>query len=409
VGLARTKAYSGGTTTYTYDAANQLNLIWNNFGTFTNTYDGAGNVLNRAIPTMSPASFTWDGECRPTRVLGPDVSNAYIYNGNGQRVQVSTSSSSLNQVWHGENIPLEMNANIVEAAYTLEPTMYGNLISQSTPSDDLYYIFDGLGSTAFLWTGSGQNAGQYYYDAFGNVLDDSRFYATNAFQYIGRFGYYTETPDLGTYFLRARMYDPTTGRFLSRDPLGMEGEDINLYRYSGNSPNTFFDPSGMKKVCGFYAWLYTGRGIVPPLDVWNYCVDENVYNAALEAAGQVVNCWWKCEIETHKCVAGEILTVVEVVSGVISLATVRVGKSHANAGQYNPVQRGLQSFRLPATRVQLQTLIRQQLWDRGYRDAARAIRGFGRGPVTKLAKGSAVVAAAIEAGISINCGFIECS
>jgi RHS repeat-associated protein len=244
VGLARTKAYSGGTTTYTYDAANQLNLIWNNFGTFTNTYDGAGNVLNRAIPTMSPASFTWDGECRPTRVLGPDVSNAYIYNGNGQRVQVSTSSSSLNQVWHGENIPLEMNANIVEAAYTLEPTMYGNLISQSTPSDDLYYIFDGLGSTAFLWTGSGQNAGQYYYDAFGNVLDDSRFYATNAFQYIGRFGYYTETPDLGTYFLRARMYDPTTGRFLSRDPVGLDGGDANLYRYVHNNPMRFIDPSG---------------------------------------------------------------------------------------------------------------------------------------------------------------------
>jgi RHS repeat-associated protein len=152
----------------------------------------------------------------------------------------------LNQVWDGENILLEMSANIVEAVYTLEPTMYGNLISQSTPSDDLYYIFDGLGSTAFLWTGSGQNAGQYYYDAFGNVLDGSRFYATNAFQYIGRFGYYTETPDLGTYFLRARMYDPTTGRFLSRDPVGFAAGDPNLYRYVANSPLLFVDPSGLQ-------------------------------------------------------------------------------------------------------------------------------------------------------------------
>jgi uncharacterized protein RhaS with RHS repeats len=41
-------------------------------------------------------------------------------------------------------------------------------------------------------------------------------------------------------------YDPTVGRWLSEDPIGFEGEDPNLYRYVGNSPTNFTDPSGLQ-------------------------------------------------------------------------------------------------------------------------------------------------------------------
>jgi hypothetical protein len=42
------------------------------------------------------------------------------------------------------------------------------------------------------------------------------------------------------------MFDPTVGRWLEEDPIGFEGGDANLYRFVGNSPTNFTDPSGLK-------------------------------------------------------------------------------------------------------------------------------------------------------------------
>ncbi len=49
----------------------------------------------------------------------------------------------------------------------------------------------------------------------------------------------------GLYYYRARMYDPTLGRFISEDPIGFGGGDINLYGYVGNRPLMFRDPFGL--------------------------------------------------------------------------------------------------------------------------------------------------------------------
>jgi RHS repeat-associated protein len=45
---------------------------------------------------------------------------------------------------------------------------------------------------------------------------------------------------------RARWYVPATGRFVSRDPIGFGGGDTNLYRYVGNEPELYADPSGLE-------------------------------------------------------------------------------------------------------------------------------------------------------------------
>lgn len=45
-----------------------------------------------------------------------------------------------------------------------------------------------------------------------------------------------------------RHYDPRTGRFLSEDPIGFGGRDLNLYRYARNKPLNFVDPSGLTTI-----------------------------------------------------------------------------------------------------------------------------------------------------------------
>ena len=46
-------------------------------------------------------------------------------------------------------------------------------------------------------------------------------------------------------YYRARYYDPSSGRFLSEDPVQFDG-GTDFYNYAGNEPTTFVDPEGLQ-------------------------------------------------------------------------------------------------------------------------------------------------------------------
>jgi uncharacterized protein RhaS with RHS repeats len=51
--------------------------------------------------------------------------------------------------------------------------------------------------------------------------------------------------------MRARYYDPSVGRFISEDPIGFEGGDVNLCAYVGNNPVNRIDPNGLLDLFGY--------------------------------------------------------------------------------------------------------------------------------------------------------------
>ena len=124
---------------------------------------------------------------------------------------------------------------------------YGlGLVSESGPTFNYYYHYDGLGSVVGLTDAAGKAAAAYAYDAWGNALlsiPDS-VGTKNKFRFTG------EALDPGTqlYYLRARYYDPSVGRFLNRDPLfGSPRTPVarNRYLYTVGNPVRFRDPSGL--------------------------------------------------------------------------------------------------------------------------------------------------------------------
>jgi RHS repeat-associated protein len=63
-------------------------------------------------------------------------------------------------------------------------------------------------------------------------------------------GKYLDIPesdtDAGLYYYRARYYDQNSSRFLSEDPIGLNGA-LNFYAYVDNDPGDYDDPFGLNK------------------------------------------------------------------------------------------------------------------------------------------------------------------
>jgi RHS repeat-associated protein len=112
------------------------------------------------------------------------------------------------------------------------------------------FLTDSLGTTLALTDGTGTIQTQYSYDPFGNVTAAGQS-STNSYQFTGR-----ENDGTGVRFYRARYYSPSIQRFVSQDPIGFAGGDVNLYNYAFGNPLSFRDESGE----GPIAALLVGAG-----------------------------------------------------------------------------------------------------------------------------------------------------
>jgi len=132
-------------------------------------------------------------------------------------------------------------------SYTHEPGLYGELIAQERNGEIRYYNYDGLGNTSELTDENENVTDTYEYSAFGEEVAHTGT-TENPFGYKGVLGYYAN-PETNDIYVRARIYEPTIGRWLSRDPLGVQGEPtLNIFLYVRNQVVDFADPSGLKKL-----------------------------------------------------------------------------------------------------------------------------------------------------------------
>jgi RHS repeat-associated protein len=122
--------------------------------------------------------------------------------------------------------------------------LYGatGLYAHVKSSQTYYYLTDGLGSVLAEVKSDGTNAVSYQYDAYGNIVNQ-RGGLYDERQFAGE-----QADPTGLTYLRARFYDPTTGRLLSRDPLSAGNPAAHHpYSYAADNPALNTDPTGL---CG---------------------------------------------------------------------------------------------------------------------------------------------------------------
>jgi len=236
-------------TDYTYDANNRMISISNGGYTKTYTYDANGNMLS----SSDGKTYTYDVQNRLISFAnGTAQSATYNYYADGLRSSKSVTTGDFSEYngfsWADGQLIYEYKSNTNYSPSLYYGTVYNyglDLVSHYTTGEDsnseYYYISDAHGDVKQLVDTSLPtlaNISTNTYDAFGNG-------GANEYSRMGYAGEYHDH-ETGFIYLRARYYDPTTGRFINEDPVR---DGLNWYAYCNNNPVNFVDPSGLKMYC----------------------------------------------------------------------------------------------------------------------------------------------------------------
>jgi len=106
---------------------------------------------------------------------------------------------------------------------------------------------------ALVSAADGSVAARYEYGPFGELIRATGPMAkTNPFRFSTKY----QDEETGLVYYGYRYYDPGTGRWLSRDPLGEEG-GMNLYSAMRSNPDNWVDPLGLDTI--FVSFPMTGQ------------------------------------------------------------------------------------------------------------------------------------------------------
>ena len=213
---------------------------------FSYTYDADGNVATRTeTSTGTVWTYSWSSD---NRLLGVSVNGTatvgFDYDALGNPVVKRTGTGQVRRVtlYDGASILADLDslgnrqAEYVYDAGTDAP--YAMLTGPTTASATRYYVQDDFGNVTGQFADSVNATEKVSYGDWG--LPTISGETTNRITWKGL----SYDSDVGLTYVRARWYDPNIGRFVSEDPLGLQG-GVNPYVFANNDPIDGSDPSGM--------------------------------------------------------------------------------------------------------------------------------------------------------------------
>ncbi len=250
-----------GTTTisYAYNANDQLLQEVRTGGgsgpaTTVYGYDANGSLTNKVIgATGDNYGYQYNLQNRLREVtLNGSASTTYLYNDQGIRVRAGDKRYLVDAQNHTgyaqvlEELTVQGSAFAVSRSYTLGDDVLSQSDGTGSPVTS-HLLYDGHGSTRLLNGRGATVASRYDYDAYGVSLGTLPSAAATSMLYAGE----QWDTNAQQYYLRARYYDPSNGRFNQLDPLtgnNFDPQSLHKYAYTHGNPVDGMDPSGEEEL-----------------------------------------------------------------------------------------------------------------------------------------------------------------
>jgi RHS repeat-associated protein len=242
----------------------------------TSTYDADGNVISRSWGSGLTQTLTWDAFGRLIKVSQRDsANNGYdwtaIYDGLGRRLLTAQQPVANNVAGGATNVTTSIydpQVEFLEIGVAVSGTkawkVYGpdlngrfgglqgtgglEAVILDADGTTTGVINDQFGNGVATVTGTGAGASVTWnttrVGAYGPLPGIQAQTLTDVSQLAASTAWRSRRIDpTGFYWLGARYYEPTSGRFLSADPMG-QAASPSLYDYAGGDPVNRMDPDG---------------------------------------------------------------------------------------------------------------------------------------------------------------------
>jgi RHS repeat-associated protein len=241
---------SASASNWTYNANNELTA----YNGVTFQYDLNGNTTQKN-DNGTIQNFLYNEDDRLTEVKDGNgaIVATYYYDPFGRRLWKDIGATRTYSMYADEGLIAEFDGTGIETksyGYAPNSTWTTNPLFMKEGTQYYFYHNDHLGTPQKMTSVSGAIVWSADYQSFGKAVADPVSSVVNNLRFPGQ--YYDQ--ETGFHYNYHRYYDPSTGGYVSEDPIGFEG-GLNLFAYANRSPVTRFDPIGLRSKSAGDCWF----------------------------------------------------------------------------------------------------------------------------------------------------------
>ena len=293
---------------YRYDnAANRIEAIDSN-----RALDYTANSLNQYSAIVGSTTPHYDTDGNQISILTPSGTWGLVFDPDNRLVLCTNGNRSIRMAYDARGRCVRCVNDIDEYNFVYDENQIVFIRQNNSTGNRLFWdrrdgmsplAMDKNGELLFIHHDKNLNVfalsdtnsvivGGSYYDPFG------RSTAVGVVSPIG-WSSKPEIPGLGMVLFPNRVYNPSDGRWLSRDPEGIL-DGGNLYHYVHNSPYDYIDPLGMAAALPFGTSIPIGLPEPPdkPKDCGKCCENGGIMNCGWVSSSGVVT-GGSSEVRSH--------------------------------------------------------------------------------------------------------------